>query len=81
MQIEVQLFAAARQLAGTESVRLQLPAEAQAAELLDALGRQIPALHDLLPSCRLAIDCRYAAPDDPIDAHQEIALIPPVSGG
>ncbi len=81
MRLQVTLFAAARQLAGTESVSLQVSPESRAADVLDALGRQIPDLVELLPACRLAVDCQYVGPDAAVGADQELALIPPVSGG
>jgi molybdopterin converting factor subunit 1 len=80
-EIEVLLFAGAREAAGREKVRVEVPAPAAAAEVLAALRRQIPQLSSLIDSCRLAVDQRYAADADPVAAGQEVVLIPPVSGG
>jgi molybdopterin converting factor small subunit len=49
--------------------------------VIAAVGRHLPELLGLLPSCRLAVDCCYVNDDAAVSADSEIALIPPVSGG
>ena len=74
MEVEVRLFAGLRQRAGAERVRVQLPDRATVSDLLAAM--------DLPPrSCVVALNREYAAGDRPIAPGDEIALIPPVSGG
>jgi len=81
MQIEVLLFAAARDAAGSESIRVDVDDDARAGDVIEAIGLQLPELAGLLPSCRLALDCCYVSGDAAVSADSEIALIPPVSGG
>lgn len=81
MKIQVLLFAAAKEAAGSSSVQVELTADANAGDVIGALAKEVPALTDLLPSCRLALDCCYVASDQAIAGASEIALIPPVSGG
>jgi molybdopterin converting factor subunit 1 len=81
MQIRVLLFAAAKEAAQTDSISVQVAEPATAADLLDAVGLQLPQLKPLLPSCRVAVNCCYVAEDAAVAADSEIALIPPVSGG
>ncbi len=82
MQLEVLLFAAARDAAGSDSIRVEVSEPAQARDVIDAIGRQLPQLAGLLPSCRLAVDCAYVTNETPVTERcNEIALIPPVSGG
>ncbi len=81
MRIEVQMFAAARELAGRETVLVDVGNIASAADVIAAIGQQIPELTAMLPSCRLAIDNSYVASEATVSASNEIALIPPVSGG
>lgn len=81
MQIEVLMFAAAREAAGTEKINIEVADGACAADVMDAIGQRLPELADLLPSCRLAIDNSYVACDSLVCGEHEIALIPPVSGG
>ena len=81
MQVEVLLFAAVREQAGTECLRLELPDRACADDVIRAIGRAIPSVKPLLPSCRVAIDSCYVSGDASVTVDNEIALIPPVSGG
>ena len=82
MQLRVLVFAAVRDLAGRDVVEVDLPEPVLAEDVIAALGRQIPQLADLLPSCRLAVDCEYVSGETVLaDPDVEIALIPPVSGG
>ncbi len=81
MKVAVQLFAAARQLAGTDAVTLEVPDRASVAELRVCLGRAFPPLAGLLERTRIAVNLEFAAENMPLPADAEIALIPPVSGG
>jgi molybdopterin synthase catalytic subunit/molybdopterin synthase sulfur carrier subunit len=82
MQLEVLLFAAARDAAGCDRMQVDVLEPVFAGDVLDAIGTQLPRLSGLLPACRLAVDCHYVTRETPIvDAGCEIALIPPVSGG
>jgi molybdopterin converting factor subunit 1 len=81
MQIEVLLFAAARDAAGSDAIQIDVDDDAQASDVIAAVGQHLPELSGLLPSCRLAVDCCYVSDDVAVSADSEIALIPPVSGG
>ena len=74
MEIEVRLFAGLRQRAGRDHVTVELPEPATVADLLAAM--------DLPPrSCVVALNREYAPGNRTIGPHDEVALIPPVSGG
>lgn len=79
--IEVALFAAAKALAETEALIIQVPVEATAGDVLQQLGAQCPSLQGLLPACRLAVDLQYVSAEHRISGDEQLALIPPVSGG
>jgi molybdopterin converting factor subunit 1 len=81
MQITVKLFASARELAGGDSITVELPTGATVARLRQELMERLPAARDLLARSMFAIDCDYAADDKGVQASNEIACIPPVSGG
>jgi molybdopterin converting factor subunit 1 len=81
ISVQVKLFAGASQLAGHSAVRLELAQDASVADLRRELLARYPQLVPLDPQLRFAVDRDYAAEDDPIRAGQEIAAIPPVSGG
>lgn len=74
-------FAAAREKTGISSERLEVPAGATVRELLAQVQARHPALNDVLPRCRVAIDQAFAAGDAPVPDGAEVALIPPVAGG
>jgi MoaE-MoaD fusion protein len=77
MDIEVLMFAAARDLAGACSVRVTLPAGAHVADLAAAL----PQLAGLWEKCRIAVNHEFADGERMLGEGDEVAVIPPVSGG
>jgi len=81
MKIKVQLFARARDLAGTAHVELELPAAARVADLKRSLAEKIPQLSPLVSNLLVAIGTDYA--DDSLVLTQDSAVscFPPVSGG
>lgn len=81
MHVRVLLFAGLRERLRSDSAALELPTGATVRDLLAALADQHPALRELLPPCRVAVDQDFVAADHPIPADAELAVIPPVSGG
>jgi molybdopterin converting factor subunit 1 len=81
MTLTVQLFAAARDLAGSPTVTIELPAGAAIAELRRALAHAHPALANLLSRCRIAVDHDFVEDTAILVPTAEVAVIPPVSGG
>jgi molybdopterin converting factor small subunit len=79
--MRVLLFAHLKQLTGPEHLDLPstgpLTVEVFWARLLD----QFPALASQRPHLRLARNWEYAQPGDCFEPTDELALIPPVSGG
>ena len=82
-ELQVRLFAAARQLAGRGVWTLEIGDDEPrtVAELKDRLAASCPALEPLLSRVRIAIDGEYASDGDVIPHGAELAVIPPVSGG
>lgn len=78
--VQVKLFAQARDLAGCAVATLAQPI-ATIAQLRQQLARDVPALADLLARSAIAVNGAYASDDTVIEPGDEIALIPPVSGG
>ena len=76
MEVTVRLFAMLRERAGAPEVTLELPDGARVRDAIAALG----AVADGLPVV-MAVNREYAREDAPLDAGDELALIPPVSGG
>jgi MoaE-MoaD fusion protein len=82
MAVRVRLFAVLRASAGCETIDLKLPAGATAADALEELSRH-PALGELLERMpvRLAVNREIAPAAILLSPSDELALIPPVSGG
>ena len=81
MRIRVRLFARQRELAGTREIAFDLPAGATIADAWNALAAQVPAVASGRPFVRFARNGDYAAATTPLEEDDEIACIPPISGG
>ena len=77
----VLLFAAARDLAGADTITVQLPAGSTIAELRRDLARRLPAISGLLAKSAIAVNHDFAEDDRVLQPNDELAVIPPVSGG
>jgi MoaE-MoaD fusion protein len=82
MTVEVRLFAILRERAGRGRVQLELPSGATVAQALGRLAEMEP-LEELLKRLpvRLAVNREYATAETVLRAEDELALIPPLSGG
>ena len=80
MNINIALFGIAREIVGQSSLTLDAPTGQSAAELLADLRSTYPGLAGLR-SLAVAVNNEYAADDVVLHERDEIALIPPVSGG
>ncbi|GAB4040892.1 MoaD/ThiS family protein [Spirosoma gilvum] len=78
--VSVLLFGITRDLTGQSSVSVPLLAEARVSDLLSQLHQQYPALAGIR-SILVAVNGEYAETDHVLSVNDEIALIPPVSGG
>ncbi len=81
MILHVRLFARARDLAGTDILRVELPDGATVGDLRRQLAVVCPALAGLLERSALAVDNEFADDTQVVSANAEIAVLPPVSGG
>ncbi len=81
MKLTIELFAQARQAAGISRIDVDLEEGARIADLREAIVRAFPQLRETITSSRLAVNRAYADEDTSIHAGDEIAVIPPVSGG
>jgi len=73
-------FAAAKDILGNSKTQIELPSPATTDSLLKALKAQYPEMVRL-NSLRVAVNGEFAEVNQPLTATDEIALIPPVSGG
>lgn len=81
MRFNVRLFARARDLAGSETICVELPAHATVGDLRNSLRDQFPVLVPLIPNLHVAIGTDYANDTTLLDESQSISCFPPVSGG
>ena len=81
MKMHVKLFAAMRDLAGDDSVEVELPDGATVGDLRREVGKLLPLARSLLNKSGVAVNQDVAENDRPLQAADEVAVIPPVSGG
>ncbi|HIA26883.1 MAG TPA: molybdopterin converting factor subunit 1 [Planctomycetes bacterium] len=81
MRFSVLLFASLRDRAGSERIEIEIAEGATLNALLEAIEVQQPELSGRLAAVRVAVDEEFRDGDHPLSEGNEIALIPPVSGG
>lgn len=81
MTIRVLLFANLARELGRQQLTLTLSDNATAAEALDALATQYPKMAPVREQLALAVNMGYVKHDHVLRENDELALIPPVSGG
>jgi molybdopterin converting factor subunit 1 len=81
MHVRLKLFALLRDRAGASDFALDLPRGTTAGGALDYVAKQFPSIANLLPKAAIAVNLDYAQADRPLSEGDELALIPPVSGG
>lgn len=81
MKIDLLLFAKLREISGEEKVSLQIPDGATVKDILPLLFQENSLRQQILESVLFAVNQSYAAPDTVLREGDELALIPPVSGG
>ena len=82
MPISVHLFASLAEAAGTRCLDLDtVPAPTTAGALAEAVFARFPDLASMRESVIVAVNAEYVTADFPVREGDEVALIPPVSGG
>ena len=81
MRITVRLFAVLSERAGTDELPLDLPPGALVHAAVEQVAQRLPAIRALLPRVAFAVNREYVKPDATLRDGDELALIPPVSGG
>lgn len=81
MRVRVLFFGMLRDLSGKASDDIDLPEGASVRDLLAECERAMPRLRESLPSLAMAVNQQYAAADTTLHSGDEVALLPPVSGG
>jgi molybdopterin converting factor small subunit len=81
MKVHLQFFSRLRDLAGRSEMELDLPAGGTAADLLDLLYSQTPALREWDKSILVASGVEFVGRDYVLKPHDDISIMPPVQGG
>ncbi len=81
MRIAVRTFAAYRQAVGASTLTLELPEGVTPRGVWTHLAERYPPLRRFPPPSAFAVNDEFIDPDHPLAERDEVALIPPVSGG
>ena len=81
MKIELLLFAMAKDLFGQPKIFVEMPERATVVDLKTELVKRQPDAAALIGRCAFSVDQQYASDSTELRPGQEIAMIPPVSGG
>jgi molybdopterin synthase catalytic subunit len=81
MRVRVLFFGVLKDLAGKPSDTLDLPQDARVRDLLSSLESKIPRMKGAMASLAVAVNQQYAAAERELKSDDEVALLPPVSGG
>ena len=81
MRVTVLLFARLRDIAGASVVEKELPEGATASTLWDVLAQEHADLSRYRGAVSTAVNEEYAKMDRPLADGDEVAFLPPVSGG
>jgi molybdopterin converting factor subunit 1 len=81
MQVNVRYLGMLREIAGREGEPVELPNGTALGELYATLQQRVPQLHQFHHAIALAVNYEYSDADTQLQEGDEVALIPPVSGG
>lgn len=81
MTVKILLFASLKDALNTSQLELEVPANSRVEDVLRLLGEREPKIARWLGHVRVARNLDYASPTDEVRNGDELALIPPVSGG
>src|SRR4051812_50080469 len=81
MRVRVLFFGVLKDLTGLASDSPELPEHATLADMLEYYERRLPRLKELVSSLAMSVNQEYAGPEARLKNGDEVALLPPVSGG
>ena len=81
MRVTIRLFARLRDLAGSGELVRDVPGPATVQSVWRALVVELPALGEYERTMSVAVNADYARMSAPVSDGDEVAFLPPVSGG
>jgi molybdopterin synthase catalytic subunit len=81
MRVNVLFFGVLKDLAGRSSEVTELPDGAAVRDLLSHYFSEVPPMREALASIAVSVNREYAGPETKLKPDDEVALLPPVSGG
>ena len=81
MHVTVRLFARLRELTGAGELTRELPDGATVGAAWESLARDFPSLTAYTASVSCAVNEEYSRPSHRLEDGDEVAFLPPVSGG
>ena len=81
MRVTIRLFARLRELVGAGELRRDIEEDATVATVWAALARDYPAIAPYAESMSCAVNAEYSRMTSRVQDGDEVAFLPPVSGG
>ncbi len=81
MNIHVHYFARIREITGKNEEMMDIAGEPSGEDVLLMLHKKYPALNGIMKKSRISINCEFGDVTRRLREGDEVALIPPVSGG
>ena len=81
MRVRVRMFAALREVMGSEELNLELPPGATVGDLWNRLASEDERLTPFSASVSFALNHDFVPRETELSAGDEVAFLPPVSGG
>jgi len=81
LKIRVRFFALYREIVGLREAEIDLPTGSSALDAWQLFASSHPQLTPNLPHTRFAVNGEYTDPNTTLSSGDEVAFIPPVSGG
>ena len=81
MKVTVKYFAVCRQLFNRDEEDMELPEGAILQDVLDRLNDEKPEISGFFETMQMSVNWQYADYETKLSDNDEVALIPPVTGG
>ncbi|MDH7507834.1 MAG: MoaD/ThiS family protein [Methanomassiliicoccales archaeon] len=81
MKVKVKFFASYREIVGQHEITMDMNQGTKLSDLIEDLKRLYPRLHGFTDPIVTSVNKKYAGDDVILKEGDEIALLPPVSGG